>query len=419
MTSRDFGFITLRNAVAYRPDNSIVPINNVYITSTNGAAIFSDTLTISTINVSTINGGGGGGGIQSINGDIGPAIFLGGSASGISVSSPSPNVFQINKTNGVNSINGLTSSAITLTGSGSVVITTSAPDIINIAGSGGGSVNSVSSGINISTSGTASDPIINVYINSTLLMNGYPIYDYSTITIAAGSIINLSTLSTSIVLDEASQKITVTADGSGSIINLNTLSTSIVLDQIGTGITITSGNTTTINGLTGKDDGILRVNGYVALYGSSTQLQINDANGINKGVLSYSYTDDDLHLVSNTLLDLTGNQGVALTSQTGQRIRFNTVGGGDLDADIEGSITLTAGYSTNIGNITLTAGYSTSTGNINLNTASTSIVLNQASQGITLTTGGASTIQIGPTNISSTYLLLTINSTPYKIALLT
>ena len=57
MTSRDFGIVTLRNAVAYHFDGSIVPINNVYITSTNGAAVFSDTLTISTINASTINGG--------------------------------------------------------------------------------------------------------------------------------------------------------------------------------------------------------------------------------------------------------------------------------------------------------------------------------------------------------------------------
>jgi len=68
MTSRDFGITTLRNAVAYHLDGSIVPSNNVYITSTNGAAVFSDTLTISTIyvstatistlTVSTIDGGG-------------------------------------------------------------------------------------------------------------------------------------------------------------------------------------------------------------------------------------------------------------------------------------------------------------------------------------------------------------------------
>jgi len=105
MTSRDFGFTTLRSAVAYRRNNTLVPPNNVYITSTNGAAIFSDTLTISTINVSTINGGGGGGGVSSI-----------------------------------------------------------------------------SSGINISTSGTASDPIINVYINSTLDMNDYGILNCNNLT---------------------------------------------------------------------------------------------------------------------------------------------------------------------------------------------------------------------------------------------
>ena len=47
MTSRDFGFTTLRSAVAYRRNNTLVPPNNVYVTSTNGAATFSDTLTIS------------------------------------------------------------------------------------------------------------------------------------------------------------------------------------------------------------------------------------------------------------------------------------------------------------------------------------------------------------------------------------
>jgi len=106
MTSRDFGFTTLRSAVAYRRNNTLVPPNNVYITSTNGAAIFSDTLTISTINVSTINGGGG----------------------------------------------------------------------------GGGGVSSISSGINISTSGTPSIPIINVYINSTLDMNNYGILNCNNLT---------------------------------------------------------------------------------------------------------------------------------------------------------------------------------------------------------------------------------------------
>ena len=289
MTSRDFGIVTLRNAVAYHFDGSIVPINNVYITSTNGGAVFSDTLTISTINVSTINGGGVGGGVSSI-----------------------------------------------------------------IAGT------------NISITGTVSTPIVNVDINSTLLMNGYPIYDNNTITIAAGSSINLSTLSTSIILDQATQ-----------------------------GITMTSVPTTTIRGFTGTDDGILRVNGYVALYGSSTQLQIYDANGIIKGSLSYSYTDDDIHLNAIQLLDLTGNQGLALTSQNGYKIRFNTTNSGNLDADIEGSITLTAGYSTSIGNI-------------NLYTASTSIVLDQASQGITLTANNdininASTLINGSIKVASTF----------------
>ena len=145
MTSRDFGIVTLRSAVAYRRNNTLVPPNNVYVTSTNGAAIFSDTLTISTINVSTINGGGVGGGVSSIT-----------------------------------------------------------------------------AGTNISITGTVSTPIVNVDINSTLLMNGFPIYDNSTITIAAGSTINLSTLNTSIYLDQVSQGIILTANN-GININASTL----------------------------------------------------------------------------------------------------------------------------------------------------------------------------------------------------
>jgi len=91
MTSRDFGFTTLRSAVAYRRNNTLVPPNNVYVTSTNGAAIFSDTLTISTINVSTINGGGGGGGgVNSVT--AGTNIAISGSASNpvvnVAISSP-------------------------------------------------------------------------------------------------------------------------------------------------------------------------------------------------------------------------------------------------------------------------------------------------------------------------------------------
>jgi hypothetical protein len=70
-------------------------------------------------------------------------------------------------------------------------------------------------------------------------MNGYPIYDNSTITIASGSTINLSTLNTSIYLDQVSQ-----------------------------GITITSGNTTTINGT------IMTVNGNLAVLSSAITQQI-------------------------------------------------------------------------------------------------------------------------------------------------
>ena len=303
MTSRDFGIVTLRNAVAYHFDGSIVPINNVYITSTNGGAVFSDTLTISTINVSTINGGGIGGGVSSIT-----------------------------------------------------------------------------AGTNISITGTASDPIVNVDINSTLLMNGFPIYDNSTITIAAGSSINLSTLSTSIVLDQASQ-----------------------------GITITSVPTTTING-NGATNAQLNINGSASIRGSTAQLEIYDGLSVQQGSLAYNVADTAIHLNAINQLDLTGDQGVALTANggtgvvltasgpgTGGSIRFRTLNPtGNLNVEIEGSISLTAGYNNN-------------TGNINLYTASTSIILDQlASQSITLTANNgininAITLINGTIKVASTF----------------
>jgi hypothetical protein len=55
MTSRDFGFLSLRNTIAYQPNGLPVPPNQVLITSTNGAAVFSNSINISTINVSTLN----------------------------------------------------------------------------------------------------------------------------------------------------------------------------------------------------------------------------------------------------------------------------------------------------------------------------------------------------------------------------
>jgi hypothetical protein len=55
MTSRDFGFLTLRNTTAYQPNGNPVPPNNVFVTSTNGTSIFSGTMTISTLNTSTLN----------------------------------------------------------------------------------------------------------------------------------------------------------------------------------------------------------------------------------------------------------------------------------------------------------------------------------------------------------------------------
>jgi hypothetical protein len=55
MTSRDFGFLTLRNTTAYQPTGNPVPPNNIFVTSTNGTAIFSNNVSISTLTTSTLN----------------------------------------------------------------------------------------------------------------------------------------------------------------------------------------------------------------------------------------------------------------------------------------------------------------------------------------------------------------------------
>ena len=53
MSSRDYGFLTLRNATAYEQNGNPVPPNEFYIMSTYGSAIFSNNVSISTINISS------------------------------------------------------------------------------------------------------------------------------------------------------------------------------------------------------------------------------------------------------------------------------------------------------------------------------------------------------------------------------
>ena len=55
MSSRDYGFLTLRNTVAYQSNGDIVPANNIFVTSTNGVAVFSNNVSISTVTASSIN----------------------------------------------------------------------------------------------------------------------------------------------------------------------------------------------------------------------------------------------------------------------------------------------------------------------------------------------------------------------------
>ena len=54
MSSADFTFITLRNITAYQPTGSWVPQNYVLNMSTNGAAVWTNSITLNTITGSTL-----------------------------------------------------------------------------------------------------------------------------------------------------------------------------------------------------------------------------------------------------------------------------------------------------------------------------------------------------------------------------
>jgi hypothetical protein len=95
MTSRDFGFLTLRNTLAYQPNGDPVPANYIFITSSSGAAIFSNNVTIDVLNASTINA-------STINTDTLNASTINAStisASTISASTISADVFNVSTLN--------------------------------------------------------------------------------------------------------------------------------------------------------------------------------------------------------------------------------------------------------------------------------------------------------------------------------
>jgi len=381
MTSRDFGFTTLRSAVAYRRNNTLVPPNNVYVTSTNGAATFSDTLTISTINVSTatistltvstINGGGGGGVILIT---AGTNISTTGTASNPTInvninSTLDMNGYPIVDTTGlltlqatdisISSIGGI--GAVNITGStlfnGSIKVASTFYDNNFFSGTsgqvltagtggqviwstisgggGGGSVNSVTAGTNISTSGTATDPIINVNINSTLEMNGNNIHSSTNLGIASDTILNL----------DGSSIYMVSSDG-GIVLQTNGTTHTITLD-IG------------LNGLLDVQSPNVR------LIGLST-LQTNKMVYIADGTGYLSVGD-----LPSSVNSITAGTNISITGTASTPI---------VNVDINSTLLMNGYPIYDYSTITIASGST-----INLSTPSTSIVLDQASTNITIT----------------------------------
>ena len=385
MTSRDFGITTLRNAVAYHFDGSIVPSNNVYITSTNGAAIFSDSLTISTINVSTINGGGGGsqtlsqtGNIVSLNPSgsmvdiasttlvsstgvktthqalVGSNTEFGGgcvcirSNNGLSVGLIGGDTIDIYEgvISGIDSgfnlggtlaVKSIQDNSSTIGTAGQLLTAGAGGELLwstISGGGGGGSVNSVSSGINISTSGTASDPIINVYINSTLEMNGNNIHSSGALGITSDASLNLDGTSTNMV----------SSDG-GILLQTNGTTKKITLD-IGEGLF----------DVVATD---------IRLYGLST-LQTTKMVYIAEGTGYLSVGD-----LPSSVNSVTAGTNISITGTASTPI---------INVDINSTLLMNGFPIYDYSTITIASGST-----INLSTASTSIVLDQASTNITIT----------------------------------
>jgi len=189
---------------------------------------------------------------------------------------------------------------------------------INGGGGGGGGVSSITPGTNISTSGTASNPIINVHISSPLDMNGQPLID------STGNL-TLSTTTTDIYLN------------SGNAISMVSL---------GGDINITTGNNITVNGT------IMTVNGNLAVLSSAITQQIVTSSitttpvTLNSGFFG-KYTFVNTNVAATIILPSPASEGSVLIFKNLMTNAFSTItistvySGGTISADTAASYVFT------------------------------------------------------------------------------
>jgi len=242
MSSRDYGFLTLRNATAYQQNGNPVPPNNIFITSTNGVAKFSNTISISSFNTSTL------------------------SANIINVSTINASTFNTStfNTNTINADIITTSTFITSTFNPTVLTTST----INTSTLSSNTINTLS----LNTSSLYTSSITTDYLTSNSTIN---VSTLTSINIGTnsftGSTIDVSTLTTS----------TITT----STLHSNTLTTSTIITiTLSTSTLNTSTlNTSTLTASTINVD-ILNVNTEIV---STLTASTITAGAINATVLGY------------------------------------------------------------------------------------------------------------------------------------
>ncbi len=337
MTSRDFGITTLRNAVAYHFDGSIVPSNNVYITSTNGAAVFSDTLTISTINVSTATistltvstiDGGGVSSILAVN-------------AGTNISIPDPLIpvvsVNINSTlnmNGYSIVDG--TGSLTLS-SDNVAITANNDNLSLSANSGNIFINSHTA---VGILGEEGE--ITIYTGKLMTMGGNDGVLISTI----GGNIALIAPSTS----DTSGSIGIAADNSIVIsarvnqINIETGESDILINAH-----------SVLKQTAGGDITISTIGGNINIATPNTSIAVNNTGEINLtassniNITGSTLINGTINLAS-TLYDnnvSSGTSGQILTAGTGGQVIWSTITGGGVQS-VSGSTNISiTGTATN------------------------------------------------------------------------
>jgi hypothetical protein len=343
MTSRDFGFLTLRNTLAYQPNGDPVPANYIFITSSSGAAIFSNNVTIDVLNASTINA-------STINTDTLNASTINAStisASTISASTISADVFNVSTLNASTIvIDVITTSTINVISLNTSTIFTSSIFTNYLTVNSTATISTLNAtNINASTINLLTLNTSSIFTNY-LTVNSTAIISTLNATNINASTINLLTLNTSSIITNY-----LTVNSTATISTLNALNFTISSSG---GININNANSTIIGG----------PNGNIQLYGNEIYASSNlNITGTAISRVSISTITSDPGQSTDNWLNLFGkycfvSSGIvstitlplSLTPLTGSIIIIRNTGAGlDPPIAILGAPSYNTGTSTFVG----------------------------------------------------------------------